>query len=143
MAFYDLPKTEREKLAKSIYDWLLSDLKLERNGNFITYFGDSDTYIRKCAYLAVGKLFKADNSLLSILIKTLNNMLQSPNYHIRQTAINAAGEIGILNFDLVKDFMDTGLFDEHHSVRNAVIGSIKKNGRKKILNQFWLGPKNT
>jgi hypothetical protein len=39
--------------------------------------------------------------------------------------INAAGEIGKTNFESVEQFFDKGLFDEHHSPRNAVIGSIK------------------
>lgn len=30
----------------------------------------------------------------------------------------------------MEHFFDKGLFDEHHSVRNAVIGSIKKMGEK-------------
>lgn len=49
---------------------------------------------------------------------------------IRQTVINAAGEIGKFHFDKVQDFMDIGLFDVHHRVRNAVIGSIKKMGER-------------
>ena len=51
-------------------------------------------------------------------------------FKIRQTAVNAAGEIGIKNFGAVEHVFDKGLFDHHHSVRNAVIGSIKKMGNK-------------
>lgn len=43
----------------------------------------------------------------------------------------AAGEIVIKEFESVEHFFDTRLFDEHHPVRNAVIGSIKKRGEKK------------
>ena len=42
--------------------------------------------------------------------------------------INAAGEIGKVSFEPVQSFFDTGLFDAHHSPRNAVIGSVKKMG---------------
>ena len=42
--------------------------------------------------------------------------------------INAAGEIGKKDFLTVQHFFDKGLFDVHHSPRNAVIGSIKKMG---------------
>ncbi len=49
-------------------------------------------------------------------------------HHIRQTAINSAGEIGKKEFGKIVHLMDIGLFDKHHTVRNAVIGSIKKMG---------------
>ena len=45
-----------------------------------------------------------------------------------QKAVNAAGEIGKVDFAVVQPFFDKGLFDHHHSVRNAVIGSVKKMG---------------
>jgi hypothetical protein len=48
----------------------------------------------------------------------------------RQTAINGAGEIGKTDFEPVAQYFDTGLFDAPHSVRNAVIGSVKKMGEK-------------
>ena len=34
------------------------------------------------------------------------------------------------NFDIVSAVFDKGLLDEHHTVRNAVIGSVKKMGEK-------------
>jgi len=34
------------------------------------------------------------------------------------------------DFGVIEHIMEAGLFDEHHSVRNAVIGSIKKMGEK-------------
>jgi hypothetical protein len=49
--------------------------------------------------------------------------------HIRTSKsgnINAAGEIGKKDFAIVAPIFDTGLFDPHHSPRNAVIGSVKK-----------------
>ncbi len=52
------------------------------------------------------------------------------NENVRQTAVNAAGEIGMQDFDGVEHFFERGLFDGHHSVRNAVIGSMKKMGEK-------------
>ena len=44
--------------------------------------------------------------------------------------MNAPGEIGMEDFAIAEYFFDKGLFDEHHSVRNAVIGSVKKMGEK-------------
>lgn len=130
MAFYDLPKHEREKLSQNIHVALLSDVKCNQYGHFLKYFSDEDTYIRKCAYLAVGKIYKLDVTLETALVAMLNSLVANPIYYVRQTAVNAAGEIGIVNFDCIENLMDTGLFDEHHTVRNAVIGSIKKMGEK-------------
>lgn len=55
-------------------------------------------------------------------------MRTHPDFRVRQTIINAAGEIGKKDFPIVQHFFDTGLFDPHHSPRNAVIGSVKKMG---------------
>lgn len=60
----------------------------------------------------------------------LHQLFTEDDFHIRQTVINAAGEIGIKAFDMAQPFMDSGLFDPHHSVRNAVIGSVKKMSQK-------------
>ena len=49
---------------------------------------------------------------------------------MRQTTINAAGEIGMHDFAPIEHLMEAGLFDKHHSIRNAVFGSIKKMGEK-------------
>jgi hypothetical protein len=62
----------------------------------------------------------------------LNLFLDEPDFKIRQTVINAAGEIGKSDFNIAEDFFDTSLLDTHHSVRNAVVGSIKKMGEKNI-----------
>lgn len=130
MAFYDLPKHEREKLSQNIQAALLSDVQYNQNNQFVKYFSDEDTYIRKCAYLTVGKLYKLEPSQQGQLVITITNLVSNPNFYVRQTAINAAGEIGIVNFACIEKLMDIGLFDAHHAVRNAVIGSIKKMGEK-------------
>lgn len=98
--------------------------------SIITYFSDEDTYIRKTAYLAIGKIYKANTELQPKILKLLEILLKSGNEKVRQTTINAAGEIGMKEFKSVEHFFDTGLFDEHHIVRNAVIGSVKKMGEK-------------
>ena len=60
----------------------------------------------------------------------LEKLLKEDDFKIRQTVINAAGEIGKTDFETIQHFLDTGLFDKHHSVRNAVIGSVKKMSEK-------------
>lgn len=130
MAFYDLSKTERETLAQAIFHNLANDINNRAVSHFIQYFSDEDTYIRKAAYLAVGKLHKNGVIQASIIVSMLQNLLSNEDFKIRQTVINAAGEIGKSDFAIVQSFFDTALFDVHHSVRNAVIGSVKKMGEK-------------
>lgn len=126
--FYNLSKSERSALVSKIQKDILIELQTSKSKKIISYFKDDDTYIRKSAYLAVGRIYFANKELQSPIIKTLENLLQQENFKIRQTVINAAGEIGKKDFKIVQHFFDTGLFDEHHAPRNAVIGSIKKMG---------------
>lgn len=126
MGFYDLSKEERVKRVEKIKNNILSDISANEENYILDYFSDEDTYIRKTAYLSIGKLFKAHPKLQSVVINKLKNFIKSDSEKVRQTTINAAGELGITDFGLVSNFFDQGLFDPHHSVRNAVIGSIKK-----------------
>lgn len=130
MAFYDLPKEERVVLVNQINIDIENAISSQKLDKLYLYFSDEDTYIRKTGYLAVGKLFYTKRELANKILETLKILLNSENEKIRQTVINAFGEIGKVHFHLVKDFFEVGLFDEHHSVRNAVIGSIKKMGEK-------------
>lgn len=130
MGFYDLDKKERQALVNEINASVLADIKTKRKAHLLQYFADEDTYIRKTAYQAIGKIYKAEKELQKTILVQLNELFRSENEKVRQTTINAAGEIGIVNFQPVEQLMEKGLFDEHHSVRNAVIGSIKKMGGK-------------
>ncbi|GDX51087.1 hypothetical protein LBMAG27_01340 [Bacteroidota bacterium] len=132
MSFYQLNKTERQKLVTKISNDILSDIEKATNKKVSQYFSDDDTYIRKTAYLAIGKIYKQDKKLKKIILSMLNSLIKSDNEKIRQTVINASGEIGIIDFRTVEILMEEGLFDSHHSVRNAVIGSIKKMGEKNL-----------
>lgn len=128
MAFYDLPKEARAILVVEISNEILSELKSAHFKKTLLYFEDEDTYIRKSAYLSLGRLYFAHPALQTKIIFLLNELLLQEDFKIRQTVINAAGEIGKHDFGIVQHFFDKGLFDEHHSPRNAVIGSIKKMG---------------
>jgi HEAT repeat protein len=130
MSFYELSKEERIKLVDKMNREILAELKSDKNKFILTYFSDEDTYIRKTGYLAIGKIYKAHQELQKTILILLNTLFKSENEKIRQTAINAAGEVGIVDFKPIEKLMEQGLFDEHHSVRNAVIGSIKKMGEK-------------
>ncbi|MEO6540882.1 MAG: HEAT repeat domain-containing protein, partial [Ferruginibacter sp.] len=126
--FYDLPKQQRSDLVSKIQKDILTGLRSGRSNKVISYSGDEDTYIRKAAYLAIGRIYLSNKELQLKIIKTLDILLEKEDHKIRQTAINAAGEIGKTDFKPVQHFFDTGLFDKHHAPRNAVIGSIKKMG---------------
>lgn len=128
MAFYDLNKQERLALVAEIGSNILTEMGTADFKNTIRYFSDEDTYIRKSGYLSIGKIYLGKPALLPKIISSLEKLLLSADFKIRQTVINAAGEIGKTNFESVQHFFDKGLFDEHHSPRNAVIGSIKKMG---------------
>ena len=130
MRFYDLSKEERANHAARISKDILSDIRKNTRTKIAGYFSDEDTYIRKSAYLSVGKIYDEKKGLQNKIIRLLDSLLEEKDFKVRQTVINAAGEIGIRSFDAVGCFFDKGLFDEHHSVRNAVIGSLKKMGEK-------------
>jgi len=130
MAFYDLPKPERDKLVEQINNNILSEILKGKKEKITEYFSDEDTYIRKTAYLAIGKVYATNKDLRKNTLALLEKLLKEGDYKIRQTVVNAAGEIGKTDFEIVQHFFDTGLFDTHHSIRNAVIGSMKKMGEK-------------
>lgn len=130
MGFYDLAKDERNQLVERISKEIECDLSETKTANVFNFFSDDDTYIRKAAYLAIGKIFYANPQLQGVIFLTLKTLFQSKDELVRQAVINAAGEIGKFHFNKVETFMHIGLFDEHHRVRNAVIGSIKKMGER-------------
>jgi HEAT repeat protein len=130
MAFYDLSKTEREDLTGMMHGQILTEVTAGRDKYILQYFSDEDTYMRKNAYLSFGKIYITYPGLEKKLLAILNTMAAHPDEKVRQTAVNAAGEIGKYNFGIIEHFMETRLFDEHYTVRNAVIGSIKKMGQK-------------
>lgn len=130
MAFYDLPKEERALVVEGIMRGIEAELRNNHFSKTIALFADEDTYIRKSAYLSIGRIYFAHKELQLAILKLLDILLKEDDFKIRQTTINAAGEIGMQDFAIIEHFFDTGLFDSHHSVRNAVIGSVKKMGQK-------------
>ena len=130
MAFYDLPKSSRTALVAEINDRLHAAFLSGNPGSIIPLLDDRDTYIRKAAYTETGKLYFAHQDVQQAILACLHLLVNHPSFYVRQTIINAAGEIGKKDFAVVVPFFDHGLFDAHHSPRNAVIGSIKKMGEK-------------
>lgn len=130
MNFYNLDKEQRLQLVDKINREIFADIQKGKNHRITHYFSDEDTYIRKAAYLATGKIWKEYPNLRPGILKLLDQLFKSDNEKVRQSTINAAGEMGINQFESVEHLFDKGLFDGHHIVRNAVIGSIKKMGDK-------------
>jgi HEAT repeat protein len=128
VAFYDLPKAERTALVVTIQKHIADEVVMGMYEKSLAYFADKDTYIRKSAYLSVGELYATHTDQQPAVLRMLNTFFADPDFKLRQTVINAAGEIGKKDFDTVRHFFDKGLLDSHHSPRNAVIGSIKKMG---------------
>ncbi len=135
--FYELNKTERNQLVASMHQHILSNLTQHQVTDLLSYFDDDDTYIRKTAYLSVGKIYFSHADLKMSILQTLKSLQEHDSYKVRQTVINAAGEIGKREFEITQAFFEVGLFDVHHAPKNAVIGSIKKMGEvnpKPVLN---------
>ena len=130
MAFYDLSKSDRLDFVLEVNARLFSDFENGSQRELEALFGDEDTYVRKAAYIETGRIYLKYPSLQSAILEALAGLLPHPEFKIRQTVINAAGEIGKVDFEVVEPFFRIGLFDIHHAPRNAVIGSIKKMGEK-------------
>lgn len=130
MGFYQLSKEERQRVVLLINSEIEGGFRENNPENIIKYFSNTDTYIRKNAYLAVGRIYRDNTELQQGIIRFLAEAFNSKEEKVRQTVIYSAGEIGIIEFDKVSFLLKRGLFDEHHSVRNAVIGAMKNMGQK-------------
>lgn len=128
--FYSLPKNERAELVAQIQQTVSAEINANHLVKTLAYFSDEDTYIRKLAYLSVGRIYFSEKNLQPKIMAVLKNLFGETDFRIRQTVVNAAGEIGMKDFFVVEMFFEKGLIDSHHSVRNAVIGSVKKMGEK-------------
>ena len=79
MSFYSLPKTERTELVNKINWAINNNIEKGKNKNILTYFSDEDTYIRKTAYLAIGKIYLANKSEHKSIVKLLDTLFKSEN----------------------------------------------------------------
>lgn len=130
MGFYDLGKQKREKLVQKIERDILRALKTRQMEILERYTSDSDTYIRKNAYLILGRLYRDHKDQRTKILETASLLFQSNDEKIRQTSVYVLGEIGKVDGAKAIKLMAEALEDEHHSVRNAVIGALKQMGAK-------------
>lgn len=151
MGFYDLSKTERQKLVNEIEGKILEvilDLGSVTDNNDIiipetiwNYSSDNDTYIRRNAYLAIGRIYFTHIELEKKILRLLDAMSEDNNERVRQTSVYALGEIGKKDADIVFKPFEKALVDKHHSVRNAVIGALKQMGLKNPIPTFKFAKK--
>ena len=130
MGFYDLSKEERVQRTADIQHEILQDLLQGQQSAILRYFEDEDIYIRKASYLGIGRIYNTKPSLRDAIIKHFNILQHHESELVRQTVVNAAGEIGMFQFEKVVHYFNIALHDTHHKVRNAVIGSVKKMSQK-------------
>lgn len=61
--------------------------------NISRYADDDDTYIRKNAYLIMGRLYRDHPESRARILERLENLFRSDDEKVRQTAVYATGEI--------------------------------------------------
>lgn len=67
--------------------------------------------------------------------------MNNSNPKVRQTAVYMLGEIGTKDTTDIMGIFETTLTDQHHSVRNAVIGALKRMGKKNPKQTFKFASK--
>jgi vesicle coat complex subunit len=138
MGFYDLSKDERQKIVKETEDKILTAIndsvdKLDKKlipKVILDYASDSDTYIRKNAYMAISRIYLGHTELQGKILQILDNMLENPEERVRQTSVYSLGEIGKKDANSIMKTFERAIKDKHPSVRNAVIGALKQMGQK-------------
>ncbi|MCE5213422.1 MAG: HEAT repeat domain-containing protein [Methanobacterium sp.] len=130
MGFYDLSKKKREELVNKIEDEISLDLKNKEITHINKYSSDPDTYIRKSAYLVLGRTYHGEKEYQDSILSILDKMLSSEDDKIRQTAIYAYGEIGKKDASMIDGPFQKAMEDKSSTVRNAVVGALKQMGQK-------------
>ncbi|TCL54105.1 HEAT repeat protein [Kineothrix alysoides] len=125
-----MPKEEREQYKLQIENTVLVSMKNNVIVEVLPFFSDSDTYVRKVAYQAVRMQYKRNGDIRLVAIPWLKLLYKSESALVRQTVIYACGEIAAFDFPSVEELLTQGMHDPHHSVRNAMIGSLKISGDK-------------
>jgi HEAT repeat protein len=130
MGYYDLPKEEREQYKSLIENVIVSSVKYNTTNEAMPFLSDNDTYLRKVAYQLIGNLYKQNKEIRPLIVAWLEQLYGSKDEKVRQTIIYACGEIAGIDFIAIEKLLTKGMYDPHHSVRNAFIGSLKISGNK-------------
>ena len=70
-SFYSLSKNERAELVAQIQQTILLEINSNHLKKTIQFFSDEDTYIRKAAYLSVGRIYFAQKNIQAKIISVL------------------------------------------------------------------------
>lgn len=130
MGYYDLKKEERQELVGKLEDEITSDLKNDKISQILHYSSDEDVYIRKNVSNILGRFYRDKGIFADEIIQLVGILLGNSDEKVRQTAVYLAGEIGKKDGELVFDYLEAGLKDPHHRVRNSVMSSLKVMGQK-------------
>ncbi len=126
MGFYDLSKKQRNELVHSMEEDIKRDLKTGKTISIHKYAADDDTYIRKNAYLILGRLYRDQEDLHENILKATETLYEDVDDKKRQTAVYTWTEIGKIDADRVKRHLEWALTDQSHQVKNGIMGGLKQ-----------------
>ena len=130
MSYYDLSKEEREQYKSLIENTIISSIKSNMTKEAMPFLSNNDTYVRKAAYQSIGNLYKQNKEIRPLFVAWLDQLYGNTDEKVRQTIIYACGEIAVIDFTAIEKLLTKGMYDPHHSVRNAFVGSLKISGNK-------------
>jgi len=130
MGFYDLSKEERQKLVLKMQKLIKNYLESDQYEKILNYASDDDFYIRKNTYLILGRLYGDNKVLNEKILNTAKNLLDDKNENVRQTAVYTFSEIGKNDAANATKYLEIALNDDHHVVKNAIMGALKQMGQK-------------
>ena len=113
MAFYDLSKEERAALVRQMEAMIAKAVQTSQLQPLLLYAADEDTYIRKSTYQALGKIYQVQPVAV---LRAITTLLQHSDAKVRQTAINAAGEIGRHDFSAVRAYKDFAVKTQEEAI---------------------------
>ncbi|MDI6644400.1 MAG: HEAT repeat domain-containing protein [Methanobacteriaceae archaeon] len=133
MGFYDYSKEKRKKIVQEMENNIKNEIEkssLLETSSLLKYSSDEDIYIRKNAYLIVGRLYNSIVDLRHNILHILKLMYQLEDLKIKQTVIYAWAEIGKNDFDKIINNMENALKEGNPKLGNSIIGALKKLGEK-------------
>jgi 3-methyladenine DNA glycosylase AlkD len=128
MGFYAQPKERRDQIVARMLLKLSAGLKRQDDVFVHSCASNPDTHLRKWTYVLMGRLYKENAMYRKQVLAVTNKLVADTNFRVRQTAVYIAGEIG--DFKSVSTVLEKGLIDQHHAVRNGVIGALKTMGKR-------------
>jgi len=133
MGFYDLSKEKRKEIIREMENNIKSEIEkysILEPSFLLKYASDEDTYIRRNAYLIIGRFYNSIKDLRHNILHILKFMFKKEDVKIKQTVIYAWGEIGKKDFENIINDIKIALKEENPKIGNAIIGALKQLGEK-------------